>query len=59
MGDSEPHHTPVGEVDRPLYKPLPKRTASHNKRTVLILLSSGNYLGGRSGELVHKNRHIS
>ena len=59
MGDSEPHHAPVGEVDRTLYKPLAKSTPANYKRTVLILQGSCNNLGSRSGELVHQNGNLS
>ena len=59
MGDGEPHHRTVGEIDGALHKALAKRTATHHKTTVLVLNGSCNDFCSRGRELIDKHHYLA
>ena len=45
MGDGQPDHAAVGEVERPLYKPLSEGPASDDRSPVIVLDGTCHDLG--------------
>ena len=56
MGDGQPDHAAVGEVERPLYKPFPESPSTDDRPPVIVLDGSGDNLCGRCRQFV--DQHI-
>ena len=59
VGDGEAYHGAVGEVDGALHKSLAEGASSDDGAAVVVLHSSADDFGGRSGELVNQYDHTA